>query len=180
MTISGPLAASTRVEAHVLGNHRRRLRDGRDAAGHNKDCNSFHGYLFRNETCRENSRRNGFGRINAVSLGAIRSKPLHDLDRIAIRITNKNRSHPGIGVVSRVGTPNFAKMLPGGRGIVDLKREMARAGRVGRLPRNEVNVLRAEVVPHHDEIECGRPRSLPQTEHPRVKASRQFEVGDDD
>ena len=100
---------------------------------------------------------------------------------ISIRLPSgsctKNRSHPGIGVVSRVGTSNFRKMLAGGSGIFHLQGEMARAGRVGRLARNQMNVLRAEVVPHDDEIECSGPGNLAQTEDLRVEASRPLEVG---
>ena len=62
----------------------------------------------------------------------------------------------------------------------DLQREMARAVRVGRLARNQVDVLPAKVVRHDDEIESGGPCNLAQAEHPRVEASRLFEVGHDD
>src|SRR5438046_894193 len=71
-------------------------------------------------------------------------------------------------------------MLAGGCGIFHLQREMAGAWRVGGLARNQVNVLRTEVVPYDHEIECRRPRNLAQTEHLPVKVSRPLEVGHDD
>ena len=71
-------------------------------------------------------------------------------------------------------------MRAGGDGVFDLQREVARAGRVGRRARHQVNVLRAEVVPHDHEIEGGGPWNLPQAEHLCVEAPRLLEVGHDD
>jgi len=91
-------------------------------------------------------RRHRVVRTDAVSFGAVWSKPLHDLDEIAIRIAHEKSIASGDrGRLSRRHA-ELRKMVPGGRGILDLQREMAWAGRVGRLPlRGEALRLAAEV-----------------------------------
>src|SRR5262249_9236454 len=107
-------------------------------------------------------------------------KPLHDLDQIAIGIIHKKPIATGNRCRLSRWHAEIRKMLPRGRGIFDLQREMARTKRVGRLARNQMNMLRTEVVPDDNEIERGWTWNLGQDEHVRVKASRQFEVGHDD
>src|SRR5207249_2395542 len=95
--------------------------------------------------------------------------PLNDFDAVAVRVSDEEPVRArDRGRLLHGNAARIAKVA-GGRAIGDTQREMPRAGRVGPVLQQQVQLRVAELEPEDLEIECPRLGDLAQAQQVAVE-----------